>query len=116
MNPAIEYTRGTTYFLTHNYSAPTYLGATLLFGVKSVPNDTDPTDSTNAIMTYKRITMTGGSFPQTTLIHINPTDVAVTVVPGKYYYTVKVIDTEGDEFVVAQGTFQLAASTVNETS
>jgi hypothetical protein len=116
MNPALEYTRGTTYFLTHTYTAPTYLGATLLFGVKSVPNDTDPTDSTNAIMTYKRISMTGSSFPQTTLIHINPTDVAVTVIPGKYYYTVKVFDTEGDEFVVAQGTFQLSASTVNETS
>jgi len=116
MNPAIEYTRGTTYFLTHNYTAPTYLGATLLFGVKSVPNDTDPTDSTNAIMTYKRISMTGSTFPQTTPIKINPTDVAVTVEPGKYYYTVKVIDSEGDEFVVQQGTFQLLASTVNETS
>ena len=102
--------------MTHNYTAPTYLGATLLFGVKSVPNDTDPTDSTNAIMTYKRITMSGSSFPQTTLIEINPNDVPVTVIPGKNYYTVKIIDTEGNEFVVAQGVFQLTASTVNETS
>lgn len=116
MNPAIEYIRGTTYHITHTYTAPTYLGATLLFGVKSVQDDTDPTDATNAIMTYKRISMTGSAFPQTTDIAINPTDVAVTVAPGKYYYTIKVIDTQGQEFVVAQGTFTLEASTINKTS
>lgn len=116
MNPAIVYIRGTTYNITHTYTAPTYLGATLLFGVKNVANDTDPTDATNAIMTYKRISMTGSTFPQTTPITINPTDVAVTVAPGKYFYTVKIIDTNGQEFVVAQGEFKLEASTVNKTS
>ncbi len=114
MNPALTYPRGTTYYLTHTYTAPTYLGATLLFVVKNVPNDSDETDLTNALMTPKVISMGGSSFPQTTLIRINPADVAVTKTPGKYYYSVKVIDTNGDEFIVASGVFNLTAFTTNE--
>ena len=116
MNNGLTYTRGTTYNLTHTYTAPTYLGATLIFTVKNVPNDSDETDLTNALFTPKHVTMSGSSFPQTTPITINPTDVAVTMQPGKYYYSVKVIDTEGEEFVVATGTFTLVAATTNETS
>lgn len=116
MNPAITYTRGTTYNLTHTYTAPTYLGATLIFTVKTVQNDTDNTDLTNAVMTPKKITMTGSTFPQTTPITIHPTDVAVTMAPGKYFYSIKVIDTQGEEFIVASGTFNLEAVTTNETS
>lgn len=116
MNPAITYTRGTTYGLTHTYTAPTYLGAILIFTVKTVPNDTDHTDLTNAVMTPKRVTMTGSTFPQTTSITINPNDVAVTTEPGKCYYSIKVIDTQGEEFIVVKGVFNLEATTTNETS
>lgn len=114
MNPAITYTRGTTYNLTHTYTAPTYLGAKLIFTVKTVQNDTDITDLTNAVMTPKVITMSGSSFPQTTNIVINPADVAVTMEPGKYYYSIKVIDTQGEEYIVAQGRFDLVAYPTNE--
>jgi hypothetical protein len=114
MNPAITYTRGTSYALTHTYTAPVYLGATLIFTVKSVQNDTDITDLTNAIMTPKVITMSGSSFPQQTLIQLNPADVSVDTVPGKYYYSIKIIDTQGKEYPAASGVFNLAAITTNE--
>jgi hypothetical protein len=116
MNPKITYARGSTYNITHTYTAPTYLGATLYFVVKTVSNDTDATDSTNTIMTPKIITMSGSTFPQTTQITINPTDVAVTVAPGNYYYSIKVKDTNSEEFIcVLSAPFILEASTVNET-
>lgn len=114
MNPPIVYTRGTSYDLTHTYTAPTYLGATLIFTVKNVPNDSDETDLTNALMIPKVITMSGSSFPQTTPITINPADVEVSKLPGKYYYSVKIIDTQGKEYPAASGVFTLAAITTNE--
>lgn len=114
MNPNLTYTRGTTYNLTHTYTAPTYLGAKLIFTAKTVANDTDETDLTNSIMNPKIITMTGSTFPQTTNIVINPADVAVTVTPGNYWYSIKIIDTQGEEYIVAQGRFDLVAYTTNE--
>lgn len=113
----ITYTRGTTYNLTHTYAAPTYLGAHLIFTVKNTQYDTDETDTTNAIMTPKVLAMSGSTFPQTTAIVINPTDVAVSMAPSKkYYWSIKVFDTNGQQFLVAQGTFVLSASTTNETT
>lgn len=112
----IIYTRGTTCNLTHTYTAPTYFGATLLFTIKTVKNDTDATDLTNAVLTPKRVSMTGSSFPQTTLITINPTDVPATVAPGTYYYSLKIIDSTGAEYPGDSGTFVLNAITTNETS
>jgi hypothetical protein len=116
MNPKLTYARGSTYAITHNYTAPTYLGQTLYFVVKSVPNDTDVTDMTNVIMAPKVITMSGSTFPQTTTITIVPTDVAVSMEPGNYFYSIKVKDTNADEYVcVLSAPFVLTASTVNET-
>jgi hypothetical protein len=112
----LTYTRGTTYYLTHTYTAPTYLGATLIFTVKTVQNDTDATDVTNAVLTPKKITMTGSTFPQTTQIKISPTDVPSTIAPGNYYYSIKVIDSNGDEYPCDSGQFTLKAITTNETS
>jgi hypothetical protein len=112
----LTYTRGTTYYLTHTYTAPQYLGVTLIFTVKTAANDSDSTDVTNSIMTPKRISMTGSTFPQTTVIKINPADVASTVVPNNYYYSIKVIDSNGDEYPCDSGSFTLKAITTNETS
>jgi hypothetical protein len=109
MNPTINYTRGTTYNLTHTYVAPQYFGANLIFTVKTVKNDTDITDLTNAVMTPKIIPMTGTSFPQSTHIAIE-----VTMEPGNYYYSIKVVDTDGQEFIAVSGSFVLAAVSTNE--
>jgi hypothetical protein len=114
MNPTINYTRGTTYNLTHTYVAPQYFGANLIFTVKTVKNDTDITDLTNAVMTPKIIPMTSTSFPQSTNIAIEPGDVPVTMEPGNYYYSIKVVDTDGQEFIAVSGSFVLAAVSTNE--
>jgi hypothetical protein len=117
MANTITYTRGTSYGLTHTYTAPQYLGEYLIFTVKTVQNDTDNTDLTNAVMPPKVIDMTGDAFPQSTGIVIMPTDVPVTTPPNnRYYWSIKVIDTSGAEYIVAQGTFALVAYTTNETS
>jgi hypothetical protein len=113
----ITYTRGTTLKLTHTYTAPQYFGASLIFTVKTVQNDSDATDLTNAVMTPKEIPMSGSSFPQTTVIPIAPTDVAITMDPStNYFYSIKVIDSNGDEYMCDSGTFILAAQPTNETS
>ena len=117
MANTISYTRGTSYALTHTYTAPQYLGEYLIFTVKTVQNDTDNTDLTNAVMPPKVIAMSGSSFPQSTNISIAPTDVEVTMPPNnRYYWSIKVIDTSGAEYIAAQGTFALVAYTTNEMS
>jgi hypothetical protein len=74
-------------------------------------------DTANAVMTPKKITMTGSTFPQTTTITIAPTDVAISVAPSKNYsYSIKVIDSTGAEYLCQSGTFILQASTTNETA
>jgi hypothetical protein len=112
----ITYTRGTTYLLTHTFTAPQYLGAKLLFTIKNVANDTDVTDTTNSIITPKTIVMSGSTFPQTTVITISPTDIAATVAPGTYYYSLKVIDSNGGEYLGDSGQFVLKATSTNRTS
>lgn len=114
MNSTVTYVRGTTYTLTHTYAAPQYFGENLIFTVKTVKNDDDITDLTNAVLVPKVIAMSGTSFPQKTIIVIEPGDVAVTIPPGNYFYSVKVIDTNGQEFVVANGSFVLQAVPTNE--
>lgn len=113
----ITYTRGTTYKITHRYTAPEFLGVTLLFTVKTVPSDEDITDVTTSIMTPKTVAMGGASFPQSTVITIDPEDVAVTVDPAKNYaYSLKVIDSNGDEYAVDSGSFILNAISTNRLS
>jgi hypothetical protein len=112
MDNTLTYPRTTTFTITHEYTGP-YLGVTLYFTVKSVPYDADNTDVTDAIMTPKTISMTGSTFPQTTVITINPADVADTVIPGNYYYDIKVLDTNSDVYLCTSGSFQLTASPTN---
>jgi hypothetical protein len=113
VNP-ITYTRGTTYNITHNYTALTYLGTYLIFTVKKVQNDSDITDTTNQILAPKIIPINGTTFPQTTTISINPGDIPVTVGPGNYYYSIKVFDSAGGQYITQSGSFVLKASTTNE--
>lgn len=113
----ITYTRGTTYKITHTYTAPEFLGATLIFTAKDVPYDSDDTDTANAVVPPKSITMSGSTFPQTTVIEIEPADVALTILPDTdYSYSIKVIDTAGKEYIADSGQFILVATTTNETS
>jgi hypothetical protein len=89
------------------------LGETLYFTVKNVEYDADNTDTTESLLTPKTITMTGSTFPQSTVITINPADIADTVDPGDYYYDIKVLDTNGDVYLCVSGSFVLTASPTN---
>ena len=111
----ITYTRGTSYYLTVNYTAPTYLGATIWFTAKNVSNDTDPTDVNNQLFTPKTSSMTGSSFPQTIVLKISPADIPPSIEPANnYYYSVKVKDSNNDEYMIDEGVFVLEAYTTNE--
>ena len=112
MNNKLTYARTTTYTITHEYTGP-YLGVTLYFTVKSVQYDADNADTADSILTPKTITMSGSTFPQTTIITINPADVADTVIPGNYFYDIKVLDTNGDVYLCTSGSFVLTASPTN---
>jgi hypothetical protein len=106
----ITYTRGTSMSFGVTYSNDD--GSTAvraLFTVKSVQNDSDPTDTTNSIMAPKDITMTNNAGA----VWINPSDVAVTVAPGKYYYSVHMIDSNNHDWPVDSGTFTLLADPTN---
>jgi hypothetical protein len=111
----ITYTRGTSYAQTYTYTAPTYFGSMLFFTVKNEQFDSDATDTTNSILTPKSIPMTGSTFPQTVVVNIAPTDIADTVVPGTYYYSAKVKDTNGGEYVIDSGQFVLVGVSTNRT-
>lgn len=111
----ITYVRGTTYSITSNYTGPA-LGSTLKFTVKIVANDSDSSDTANAVLSPKSVAMSGSTFPQTTTITIAPTDVSLSKLPGNYFYSLKVIDSLGHEYVADSGQFVLQAITTNETS
>jgi len=111
----INYTRGTSYYLTVVYTAGPAAPVSAKFTAKTEPNDSDSTDTTNAIFAPKSGEFTGSTFPYTLVMKISPGDVAVSVPPANNYsYSVKVTDTNGDEWPVDSGTFNLIAITTNE--
>jgi hypothetical protein len=110
----IIYNRGTTYTLTHNYTAPQYPGVTLIFTAKIVAFDADDNDSSNAIFEPKVVAMSGSTFPQTTVLTINPGDVDLNIPPKGYFYSVKVIDSDGGEYITSSGVFVLEVTTTNQ--
>jgi hypothetical protein len=109
----IVYTRGTTYAVGITYSNTSGVaGAYALMTVKSSPGyDTDATDS-QSIIPPKEVTMVAGA----ATITIQPSDVGLNTPPGNYYYSVKVIDTEDEEYVIDSGTFKLVVVSTNRTS
>lgn len=110
----ISYLRGTTYTMTFNYTPASgeANGATCLFTVKTQV-DNDATDTTNAVMSPKNITMTNN----TCNIVISPSDVADTIPAAKnYVYDIRVIDGNGKIFPGSSGTFELDVTATNRIS
>lgn len=109
----ITYERGTRATWTHKYlvnGVATNTGQTLLFTVKKVANDTDTTDSTAIVK--KSIAMSGS----TNAITILESDIAPSVAPGTYYYSIKIVDTVSGPLLADSGTFVLGADPTNRTS
>ena len=109
----IAYTRNTTYTITYTYQVNgvnATTGQTLMFTVKPSPGyDTDSTDTTNSLI-KKDVSMSGNP---TNTITINPTDIADTVLPGTYYYDIKILDQSGAIYLGDSGQFILTATATN---
>lgn len=114
MADVLSVNRGTTYTITHNYlkdGTPSTDGATLFFTVKAVESDLDDTDASHLGGLKKDIAMDGS----TTQILLNPADTQ-DIVPGNYWYDIKILETAGAIYRVDKGRFSLDASPTNRLS
>lgn len=110
----INYTRNTTYIITHTYQksgVPATTGMTLFFTVKAAQFDSDTADGTAIIK--KTIPMAGNPV---TLITVNPEDVADTITPGVYFFNILVKESDGPPKVIypcVSGTFTIIGEPTN---
>lgn len=104
--------RGTTYTIGIEYSkdgVPTTLvGATVRFTVKEEEYDENVTDSDALVLKN----VTNGDADGVATITINPADTA-TVVPGNYFYDIKVEEAGGEIYKIDEGKFKLDGSPTN---
>jgi hypothetical protein len=109
----MTYVRSTTFKFTHTYQkngVNSSDGISLLFTVKPTEFDSDASDST-AILT-KTVAMTGA----TTVVTIDPTDIADTVAPGDYFFSIHIKESNGPPAVIypgISGTFKLVGDSTN---
>lgn len=104
----ITYYRSTYYEIEVNVTPPSGLSATeLLFTVKDDSYDDSALDTTAIIK--KDVALTGN----TGTIAIEETDVADTVEPGKKYYSMHVVLSNGNIYPFANGRFELKADPTN---
>jgi hypothetical protein len=107
----ITYYRSTYFEIEVNVTPPDGLTADeLLFTVKADSYDDSATDTTAIIK--KDVALTAG----TGTVVIQETDVADTVEPGKYYYSMHVVLSDGNPYPFAVGRFELKADTTNRES
>lgn len=114
MASVLTVNRSTTYVITHIYQkdgTPSTDGVTLLFTVKANESDLDDTDASHLGGLLKNITMAGA----TNTITIDPADTQ-DIVPGKYWYDLKVIETGGVIYRLDKGRFVVDASPTNRLS
>lgn len=104
--------RGTTYAITGTYSVDgvltTLVGATVRFTMKTTEYSTDATDADASVSKNVTDGTSGGSYT----ITIDPADTA-TLIPGKYYYDIKVKNADGTIYKLDEGTVKLDGSATN---
>lgn len=107
--------RGTTHIRTGTYSvdgiATSLVGATIRFTVKTAEFDSITDDSTAVIQKDITNGTTDGEYE----IAIEPDDTA-TLVPGKYFYDIKVENPDGTIYKLDEGTIKLDGSPTNRLS
>lgn len=104
----ITYYRSTYFSIEVTVTPPDGLtAAEALFTVKSDKYDDSATDTTAVIK--KDVTLTAN----TGTIEIENTDVADTVEPGNYYYSIHIRMSNDDVYPFAAGKFKLVANTTN---
>ena len=113
MTNQIDYQRNTTYTLTHIYQkngVNSSDGQTLFFTAKESQFDSDPTDG--AAIVKKTISMSG----PTTVFTLDPPDIADSIDPGKYYWDIKIKESDGPPKIIypgASGIFNLLGNPTN---
>lgn len=104
----ITYYRSTSYSFAITVTPPSGLSFTkAFFTVKTNKSDNDATD-TSAIL--KRDATPVGD---TATINIAPGDIGDSVDPGKYFYSIHVLLSDGKIYPFAFGRFTLIATTTN---
>ena len=104
----ITYYRSTSYSFTVKVTPPSGLSFTkALFTVKTNKSDNDSTDA-SAIL--KRDATPVGD---TATINIAPGEIGDSVDPGKYFYSIHVMFSDGNIYPLAFGRFTLIATTTN---
>ena len=110
----LEVNRGTTYVITVNYQqdgvAADLTGATVFFTVKTAQYSTDATDA-DALVSKDVISHTNPT-AGITQITLDPVDTA-TITPGKYFYDIKVLDSDGDIYKIDEGKIVIDGSPTN---
>ena len=102
------YRRNTSKTITVNYNPLNGInGVKVFFTVKAEKYDTSATDATAIIK--QDVTLTGN----TGVIDLNPSTVADTVEPGKYYFDISVLDAAGEIYSIDSGVFTLTAGVTN---
>lgn len=104
----ITYYRSTYFTIEVAVTPPEPLTATTaLFTVKTEPFDESATDTTALIKKNVALTSNTGT------IAIEETDVADTVEPGNYFYSIHIVLSDGRPYPFASGRFALRANTTN---
>ena len=107
----ITYYRSTYYTIEVEVTPPDPLTATTaLFTVKSEKFDDDSLDTTALVK--KTVTLTGNKGT----IAIDEGDIADTVAPTTYYYSIHTVLSDGNVYPFASGKFVLRATTTNRES
>lgn len=107
----IIYYRSTYFEINVDVTPSSNLTATkALFTVKTVPYDDSGSDTTALIKKDVNLNNNAG------VITIEKNDVADTVAPGKYHYSIHIIMSDGKPYPFAIGKFELKATTTNRDS
>lgn len=111
----LKINRGTSYSIAfafqRNGVAESLVGSTVRFTVKSEEYDTDATD-TSALV---KKNITDGTVGGEANIMLDPADTA-TLVPGTYYYDIKVESAGGEIYKCDEGKIKLDGSPTNRLS
>lgn len=108
---SIDYYRSTNYSFEATVTPPAGLSTTTgLFTIKTDPFDADATDS-DAIV-KKTVSAVGN----VCTFNIDPADISDSVEPGKLYYSIHMVMSDGKIYPFAAGTFNLKATTTNRES
>lgn len=113
---SIKVDRGASYTMAFEYQrdglARTLVDATVRFTVKPTEWDTDDDDSSATIV--KNVTSHTDAAAGESEITLSPTDTYIT--PGDYFWDIRVEESGGEIYKVAEGKFKVDGSPTNRTT